>query len=392
MRVLLVHGRFQIRGGEDECFDAEVRLLREAGLEVDTYEDDNRRIEQRGRIGTAIDTVWSRATYWAVRARLRERQADIVHVHNYLPLISPAVYHAAQAEGAAVVQTLHNYRLMCPNALFFRDGRVCEDCLGRAFAWPGVVHGCYRGSRAGTAAIATMLTAHRAIGTWRGKVDRYLALNRFMRDKHIEGGLPAERIAIKPNFVDPDPGPGDGEGGYALFAARLVPEKGVATLLEAWERIGARLPLRIMGDGPSSEEVARAAERLEGVTYLGRRPLAEFYRALGEARLFVLASTWYEGFPRTVIECFARGVPLLISAIGPLAEVVEDGRTGLHLRPGDASGLVDAVERLLGSPDLERRMRRAARAEYQRHYTARVSRDLLLDIYRQVIAEKRGRA
>ena len=133
-----------------------------------------------------------------------------------------------------MVQTLHNYRLSCPAGIFYRDGRVCEDCLGKAVAWPGVLHGCYRGSRAGTAAVAAMLAGHRLFGTWRRKVDLYIALNEFMRKKAIAGGLPAERIVIKPNFVGHDPGVGEGRGGFALFVAPAQSREGRAELLAAW--------------------------------------------------------------------------------------------------------------------------------------------------------------
>ena len=382
----MVHCRYQIRGGEDECFEAEQRLLREAGVELDVYEDDNRRVEQLGRLTAARETIWSRASYDAVRAKIRAGRCEIVHVHNFFPLISPAVYHAAKAEGCGVVQTLHNYRLMCPNGLFYRDGHVCEDCLGKAIPWPGVLHACYRDSRAGTAAIAAMLAAHRAMGTFRSKVDVFIALNDFMRRKHVEGGLPAERIVVKPNFVRPDPGLGDGQGGFALFVARLTREKGVETLLRAWERLGQRIPLRIIGDGPLTEVVREAAGRIAGIEYLGRRPLAEFYQELGRARFFIFTSTWYEGFPRTIIECFARGTPLVASAIGPIAEVVADGRTGVHFRPGDADDLVAKLEALLDRPERVEEMRRAARAEFEAKYTQGVNLEQLLRIYERAAA------
>lgn len=391
MRVLMVHSRYQIRGGEDECFEAEQRLLRDAGVEVETYEDDNSRVEARGQVGTALDTLWSQRTYRAIRARLKDRTCDVVHVHNYLPLISPAAYHAAQAEGAAVVQTLHNYRLMCPSGIFYRDGHVCEDCLGKRFAWPGVVHACYRQSRAGTAAIAAMLAGHGLLGTWRNKIDVYVALNEFMRRKHVEGGLPADKIVVKPNFVSHDPGLGDGSGGFALFVARLNKEKGVGTLLEAWQRLGARIPLKILGDGPMSEVVKEAAARIPGIEYLGRRPLAEFYELLGQARFFIFTSTWYEGFPRTIIECYARGVPLVASDIGPIAEVVAEGRTGVHFRPGDTADLVAKVEGLLDRPGLLDAMRGNARREFETKYTAEANRGQLLAVYERAIAQRRGR-
>lgn len=391
MRILMVHARYQIRGGEDECFEAERDLLRGAGVQVDTHEDDNRRVDEQGQLRTALDTIWSERAFGALQERLRAGRHDVVHVHNTFPLLSPAVYHAAKAEGAAVVQTLHNYRLMCPSGIFYRHGHVCEDCKGRALAWPSVLHACYRGSRAGSAVVAAMLAGHHALGSWQRKVDAFIALNDFMRAKHIEGGLPAARIVVKPNFVGHDPGPGDGDGGFALFVARLNKEKGVDTLLRAWERLGARIPLRIMGDGPLTAEVRAAAARLAGVEYLGRRPLAEFYQLLGRAAFFVFPSTWYEGFPRTVVECYARGVPLIASAIGPIAEVVADGETGLHFRPGDAGDLVAKVEWLLARPELRARMRANARREFETKYTAEANLPRLLEIYDQAIRHARGK-
>ena len=384
----MAHCRYQIRGGEDECFEAEQRLLREAGVAVDTYEDNNQRIEQLGALRAGIDTVWSGATYRAIRQRLRQKRYDVVHVHNFFPLLSPAVYHAAQAEGCAVVQTLHNYRLSCPAAIFYRNGQVCEDCLGKPVPWPGVIHGCYRGSRAGSAAVAAMLASHRLLRTWARKVDLYIALNDFMRQKAIAGGIAADKVVIKPNFVDPDPGVGDGAGGFALFVARLNPEKGVAQLLEAWQRLGARVPLRIVGDGPLTDLVKKAAASTPGIEYLGRRPLAEYYELLGQARFFIFTSTWYEGFPRVINECYARGTPIVASAIGPIAEVVADGRTGLHFRPGDVDDLIAKVAWLLDHPAEHAALRAGARAEFEQRYTAEANRAQLLAIYQRAIGAR----
>jgi glycosyltransferase involved in cell wall biosynthesis len=390
MRVLLVHCRYQIRGGEDECVEFERRLLQDAGVEVDLYEDDNRKLGETGRLRAATDTIWSRRSYRAIRERLRAKPYDVVHVHNFFPLISPAVHHAAKAEGCAVVQTLHNYRLLCPNGIFFRDGQVCEDCLGRAVSWPGVAHACYRGSRPATATIAAMLAAHRLLGTWGSKVDAFVALNEFGRRKFIEGGLPAERIVVKPNFVTPDPGVGSGKGGFALFVGRLTPEKGVRTLLDAWRRLERRIPLKIVGAGPLIEQVAKVAAQVPGIEFLGRRPLAEFYDLAGRASFFVFPSTWYEGFPRVIMECFARGTPIVASAIGPIAEIVTDGVTGAHFRPGDASDLAVKIEWLLARPDVLLAMRGAARAEFEAKYTAPIALERTLAVYQRALAHSRS--
>jgi glycosyltransferase involved in cell wall biosynthesis len=388
MRVLLVHGHYQIRGGEDEVFEAERGLLQAAGVEVDSHTDDNNRIAERGRLRTAADTIWSRSTHKAVVERLEARPADIVHVHNFFPLISPAVYAAARAGGAAVVQTLHNYRLICPNGLFYRDGRICEDCLGRSVPWPGLAHSCYRGSRAGSAAVVSMLATHRWLKTFETQVDRFIALTDFGRRKFIEGGLPADRIVVKPNFVA-DLGAGEGGGGFALFAGRLTEEKGIRVILDAWETLGATLPLRIMGTGPLEAEVAARAEAMAGVTFLGRQTLDAVHDAMGKALCFVLGSTWYEGFPRVISECYARGLPLIASAIGPIIDVVEDGQTGFLFRPGDAGDLVLKTERLLGLPaDDQAALRQNARRTFETYYRAETNREQLLGIYRDAILQR----
>lgn len=392
MRVLLVHTRYRLRGGEDECFEAEQALLRRLGVEVDVYEDDNRRLDEVHPMEAGRTTVWSHEAYEGILAKLKRAPADVVHVHNYLPLISPAAYHAAHEAGAAVVQTLHNYRLICANGLFFRDGRICEDCLGKAVPWPSVVHSCYRDSPAGSFAIASMLTYHRRIGTFENKVDLYVALNDFMRRKYIEGGFPADKICVKPNFVSHDPGMGEGDGDFAIFVARLAGEKGVRHVLEAWQDLGPLLPLKIVGEGPLGEDVRMAAERTEGVESLGRLPLADVYALMRRARLAIVSSTWYEGFPRTITESLAHGLPIVASAIGPLPELVVDGETGVLFRPGDSADLVAKVRGLLDQPDRLNAMRLRARAEYLDKYTATINGRLLFDAYARAIAVRHGRA
>jgi glycosyltransferase involved in cell wall biosynthesis len=296
MRIVVVHNHYQIRGGEDESYQAEARMLCEAGHEVVRFTEHNDRVEGIGAARTALRAVWSREAYRHTRDLLRSSPADILHVQNFFPLMSPSVYYAGRAEGVPVVQTLRNYRLLCPSAIFFRDGHVCERCMGKALPWPGVVHSCYRGSRDATAAVTAMIATHRLANTWADKVDLYIALTEFARRKFIEGGLPAAKIVVKPNFVHPDPGPGEHRGGYALFVGRLSEEKGVATMLRAWGRAGVRWRLLVAGEGPLTEEVSRAAEH--GVEYLGRRPVAEVYRLMAEAEVLVLPSEWYETFGR----------------------------------------------------------------------------------------------
>lgn len=385
MHILSVHNHYQIRGGEEESHEAEVSLLRDKGNQVDLYEENNDRIPALGQIKLAARTVWSKETYQVLKSRFTQQTYDVVHVHNFLPLISPSVYYAAKANGIPVVQTLQNYRLLCPKALFFRQGRVCEDCIEQLIPLPGVVHACYRDSRAATATVATMLTLHRAIGTWTNQVDVYIALTEFARQKFIQGGLPAQKIVVKPHFVYPDPGLGEGRGNYALFVGRLSPEKGLDTVLRAWEKLGNKISLKIVGDGPLAAQVAEASTRLPGVEWLGRQPLSQVCNLLGEAKFLVFPSSWYETFGRVAIEAFAKGTPVIAANIGAIAELVEHSRTGLKFCPQDSEDLTTQVEWALSHPAKLDQMRQEARAEFDAKYTATENYRRLMEIYEQVI-------
>jgi len=387
VRILKLHTHYRQPGGEDSSFAPEVALLEEQGHLVFPLVFHNKALEGLPPWRQAGLTLWNQEAYQRVREAIREHRPDILHVHNTFPLASPAVIHAAKAEGVPVVMTLHNYRLLCVNALFFRQGRVCEDCLGR-LPWRGVLHGCYRDSRPASAVVAGMLTLHRALSTW-NLVDRFIALTEFARGRFLAAGFPPEKVAVKPNFVHPDPGPGEGRGGYALFVGRLSPEKGVFTLLEAWRRLGGKIPLKVVGDGPLMTEVSRRARGIPGVEVLGRKGAAEVYALMGEASFLVFPSGWYEGFPRVLVEAFAKGLPVLVTALGSQGSIVENHRTGLHFRPGDPEDLAAQVEWLLSHPVELSRMRREARAEYEARYTAEENYKMLIKIYQTIIENHR---
>lgn len=383
MRILLCHNYYQQPGGEDRHFEDEIHFLRAHGHEVVTLVAHNDTIPGRARLGLVRDALWNARMAQALRDTVRRCRAQVVHFHNTFPLISPAGYYAARDAGAVVVQTLHNFRLLCVNALLYRDRRLCEQCLRRMVPWRGVLHGCYRQSRNVSAVVAAMITLHRSLGTWRRAVDRYIAVSEFARRKFIEGGLPAQRINVIPNAVHPDPGPGGGSGGYAVFVGRLTQEKGVATLLSAWERLSGRLKLKIIGDGPLAGEVETAARRTPGVEWLGYRTPPELLAIVGEAACLVMPSVWYETFGRTIIEAFAKGTPVIASRLGAMAELVDDGRTGLFFEPGNARDLVVKAARLLDDPAMLNRMRREARREYEEKYTAERNYRMLMEVYHQ---------
>ncbi|MBI1356929.1 MAG: glycosyltransferase [Acidobacteria bacterium] len=391
MRVAVCHNYYQQPGGEDTVFHAEVDLLRRHGMQVFPHTVHNDAVGSISTLTLARKTIWNRETASEIEQLVRREKIDVVHFHNTLPLFSPAAYYGARRAGAAVVKTLHNYRMACPGSTLFRQGTVCEKCLGKAAPWPGVAHGCYRGSRMATAGVAAMLTTHRLMGTYSRAVDAYIVLSEFARGKLLEGGLPPEKTFIKPNFLEPDPGVGEGDGGYAFFLGRLSPEKGVRLLLKAWEEQGCTVPLKIGGSGPLEEEVAAAADRRPHVEALGRLSAKEVDFHMKRASFLVLPSVNYEGFPRTVVEAYARGLPVLASRLGSLEELIHDGETGAHFAPYDPADLAQRAEALFADTEALRRQRLAARSAYERQYRGDTNFQQLQRVYQNAIAA-RGRS
>lgn len=390
LRILTIHNKYKLRGGEDECREAEHRLMVAHGHESRQVEFDNDGITSGNAVTVGLQSVWSRSSYRRVLSDIREWQPDVVAVHNFFPLASPSVYYAARECNVPVIQTLHNYRLLCPGGIFFRDSHVCEDCLGKQVPWPGVFHGCYRHSRQATLAVASMLTVHNLLKTWHTRVDMFIALTDFARQKFIEGGLPADRVTVKPNFLMPDPGPGCGKGDHLFFVGRLTEDKGIRTLIEAWESAGAAGKLIIAGEGPLAGFVEQQAAKTPSIRYVGRRPLQEVYEILGEARALVFPSIWYEGMPRVIIEAFCRGTPVIASRIGSMPEMIAHSETGWLIPPGDPSSLAGAIQMVCNPGTDLRRVRDAARREFESSYTAERNYHMLLDIYRCAIDKRKN--
>jgi glycosyltransferase involved in cell wall biosynthesis len=366
-------------------------LLRDAGYFVDIMEVSNDEIESGvDKLKTAFMSIYSPPMRKLVERRIQDTGANVLHVHNFFPRLTPSVYDAGAARNCAVVQTLHNYRLVCPGGLLFRDGAVCEECLGRNFALPGVQHGCYRDSRIGSATIATMTALHRVRGTWRNHVDRYIVLNEYARSIFTKyAGLPPERIRVKPNVV-PDSGLGRGSGDYALFVGRLSPEKGIATLLRAASDQAFRLPLKIVGTGPMQPEVIAAAASCPNIEYLGAQPRAEVVKLIGDALIQIVPSEWHEaGGPLVIGEAFSAGVPVITSAMEPMSTVVEDGLSGLLYTPRDHKDLCRAVARIVANPELVALMRMGARQRYEAMYLPAANLNALETIYREAMEETR---
>ena len=386
MRILAVHNYYQQPGGEEQIFNTEATLLESYGHEVIRYTLNNDQIPEMNAIALAKNTLWNSTVYQELRSLIRQEKPQVAHFHNTFPLVSPAAYYAARDEGVAVVQTLHNYRLLCPNALFFREGRVCEDCLGKSIPMPGVMHGCYRGSRSASAVVAATMSLHSFLGTWQRAVDVFIVYSQFAMNKFIQGGLPPEKVMFKTNFLYPAPDIGEGNGGYALFVGRLSVEKGLGVMLDAWRQLRGKIPLKIMGDGPMSGLVTAAMQEMPEIEWLGRRSLEEVYEVVGKAAFLVFPSEWYETFGRVAIEAFARGTPVVASRIGAIAELVDHERTGMLFHPSDSADLATQVEWLLSHPQELSQMRREARSQFEAKYTAADNCKRLMEIYQTAIS------
>lgn len=379
----MVHNTHLVPGGEDESFAQESQLLREYGHHVVPYLRNNETIAQLPLWKVSLRTLWSGEDYQAVRQVIREHCPDVLHVQNTFPLISPAIFYAAQKESIPTVMSLRNYRLYCLNAYFFRDGQVCEKCIDQPVPISGIHHKCYRDSLPGSVVTASMVSLHRLLRTYQRQVDMFIALTEFARNKFASHGIPGHKLRVKPNFVHPDPHAGTGLDQSVLYVGRLSPEKGIDTLLKAWQQIGDRIQLKIAGSGPLQAQVQAAANENPGIEYLGQQPMEQIYNLLGQAQALIFPSLWYEGMPRTIVEAFAKGTPVISSCLGAMETMIESERTGLLFRAGDAQDLTAKITWMLANPKKWQAMRHEARQEFEACYTAEQNYHQLVSIYEQ---------
>lgn len=379
MKILFVHNAYQYFGGEDAVVSAEMGLLQAHGHDVMLYRRHNDELRTRHPLGAARDTFWSRRSWSDLSDACAKLQPDLIHVHNTFPLISPSVYWLAQKRHIPLVQTLHNFRLLCPQAGFLRQGLICHDCLAK-LPWRAVTRKCYRHSVPQSAVLSGMLSVHRVLGTYQHKVNRYIALSTFSRDRFIEGGLPAERLRIKPNFVEADMAPESARREGGLYVGRLSPEKGILTLLQASKPDDK---IDVLGAGPCEQEAAAFL----GDHFLGFQSQEAIRIKMRAAAFLIVPSTGYEQLPTTILEAFSCGLPVIASRLGPLIDLVQDRATGLLFTAGDAHDLAKKIAWANKHPAEMRQMGRVALAEYRAKYTPAINYQLLNAIYDEAMAQ-----
>ena len=387
MKILVVHNYYQCRGGEDQCFEDEIAQLESHGHEVVKYTQHNDSIKNRNHFSVALTTLWSRKSYREVLELIRTHRPDVMHCTNTFPLISPSVYYAAAKESVPVVQALHNFRMMCPGTYLLRDGKVCEECIGKVFATPAVRHRCYRGSLPGSFTVASLLSLHRLMRSWKDKVHAFYTLTEFSKGKLAGLGVEPDRIVVKPNCVNPAPPvPNFQQEDYVVFAGRLSPEKGIDVLLDAWNNHNPPCKLVIIGEGPLEDMVVASQKKNPLIEWVGLKSLEEVLNLMGSARCLVMPSVYYETFGRTIIEAYSVGTPVVVSRFGAMQELVRDGVTGKLFERGDAADLIRKLNEVISDPESHASMKRAARIEFENNFTADHNFQKLLDIYQLAIS------
>jgi glycosyltransferase involved in cell wall biosynthesis len=392
MKIFIGHNRYQFKGGEDVVFAAEQRLLKERGHDVISYERDNADLLAMSpvkKVAAYVRIDWSKDSYREVRAILNREKPDVAHFHNVHFMMTPAVYYACQDEGVPVVQSLHNFRLLCANALFFRDNMVCEDCLSKG-VWEGIKHRCYKNSTVATALVTRMMARHRKKKTWTDQIDAYIAATAFTKNKYVQGGLPADKIVVKYHFVQSPVYDICGYKDYALYAGRLSPEKGIFVMLEAYRQL-PQFQLKIVGDGPLKEEIEAYIKKhaLNNVEMLGFVAKETLNDLMAHAKFMIVPSLCYEIFVVVVAESFSFGAPIIASRLGSLAEVVEDKVNGAFFESGNSADLVRMIKWMQDEADVIQ-LRKNARKTFEEKYSPEVNYQQLIEIYETAVSGHKG--
>ena len=392
IRCLLVHNSYQFEGGEDSVLQEEKSLLSAYGHDVKLFKVDNQEIKGLfKKLETGLNLTYSLKSKQRLSEKISQFQPDIVHIHNFFPLLTPSIYDACIEAKVPVIQTLHNFRLICPGALLLCRKKVCERCLTGS-PYNAVIHKCYRNSRIESFAVARMVAFHRKNNTWTNKVTRFIALSNFSKSKFVTAGFPSAKIIVKPNFIgqhkethlleQADDNQENEINSYALFAGRLSEEKGINVLFDAWENIN--INLRVVGDNMLQESITTSNKRIK---FLGKLSKAEVQIQMQNAKFLVVPSICYETFGMVIIEAFSNGVPVIASNLGTMSEIIEHGKTGLLFEPGNSNELVKKIESLLEKAQLYKQMRINARNVYLEKYTSELNYKLLINIYEEALGD-----
>jgi glycosyltransferase involved in cell wall biosynthesis len=384
LKVLILHNKYKILGGEDLSTDAEVKLLKENNIEVDTYFVYNNNIQGANRIKIALRAVWSRFQYREVLKKIRQEKYDIVHVQNFFPLLSPSIFYASKKSNTKVVMSVRNYRLICPNALLYVNGKICMDCVGKKIPSPAIFKKCYRKSAAASSAVVAMLSVHNFMHTWKNKIDGFICVSKFVKEQLETGGIDKNKMHVKYNFVTTDIEPNFEGGNYYVYAGRLSEEKGIQLLLDTFKNNSRKLI--IVGDGPLKNIVELYAAENKNIIYCGKLPLEKIYAIIANAKALIFPSKWHEPFGRTIVEAFAHGTPVIASSLGGIKEIIEHGYNGFLFDPFKKEDLLKSIlhfENITNS----KLIRENCYHSYRSHFLPSSNFTELINIYNKVLSD-----
>ncbi len=382
MKVLMIHNRYKITGGEDVSTNVEAEMLKSGGIDIEKWIITNDSIENENKINLAINTIWSKKYHQLLLDKIKENKYDIIHVQNFFPLFSPSIFYAAKKAGTKIVMTIRNYRLICPNGLMYVHGKICRDCVGKTIPYPAIMKKCYRDDMGATTAIVGMLGVHNILNTWSNKVDGYICISAFVKQQLIKSGFDSGKLHVKYNFVTSPVAPEFTSEGYYIFVGRTSDQKGLPLLLKTFEE--NKKELMIVGDGPLNEMAESFARRNANITFAGELPLEETYRRIAKAKALIAPSQSDEPFGRTIAEAFAHGTPVIGSALGGISELIQDGVNGFLFDPYQATALQETITKFENFENAEL-MRRGAFDSYQKKFTSNMNYDSVMEIYNKVL-------
>lgn len=383
MRIVLAHNFYKVSGGEDTVFANEASMLQANGHEVILFSKDNECINSFWvKFFTLFSSIFSVTVYREFSNFLDKHQPDVVHVHNYFPLISPSIFYCCYFKNVPVVHTLHNFRAICPTAILAFEGRIDERSVRGSAFWT-VINRVYKNSYFGSFSLYAMVTFHKKFQTWQRCVTRFICLTEFSKRKYIEAGWPYDKLSVKPNFVNYSGMLKSSFKKGAIYVGRLSEEKGIQILLDAWGNIS--YPLTIVGDGPLKDAILR--QNNPNVHYVGFKNPSEVIQLLESAAFIVMPSTWYEGLPMVLIEAFSVGTPAIVSNIGGMKEVVQDQYSGLHFNVAESEDLLRKVNKLISDPQLLLNLSDGAKQSYFNNYDEKSNYRTLMNIYQSAINE-----
>jgi glycosyltransferase involved in cell wall biosynthesis len=383
MKVLMLHNRYKLTGGEDVSTDSEYTLLKNHGVDIETLFINNDMIDHKNKVKLALNTVWSNKYYHEILKKIQKEKYDIVHVQNFFPLFSPSIFYAAKKAGARTIMSVRNYRLICPNGLMYVNNNICTDCIGKKIPYPAILKKCYRNSYEATAVTVAMLSSHNFLNTWSKEIDGLICISAFVKKQLILGNFDEKKLHVKYNFVSTEILPNFEPQNYYIYVGRISTEKGIDILLNSFK--ANKKKLIIIGDGPLKQSVIDVSKNHENIFFLGKLSLNETYKKIANAKALIFPSKWHEPFGRTIIESFAHGTPVIGSSLGGITELIKDGFNGFLFDPNKKTDLVTTINKFEEVSNSQS-LRKNAYLSFQNNFSPSSNYNSIMEIYNRVMA------